>query len=125
MAVVDEDLCAPTDEEDTWWEELGEEDMAAERDALETEAREFAENFVSGGNVSFDGAQIEVEQQGLEEEAGGTSQPDSAAKRTGRKRIDRRSGRPKDSSIPLEQLPKVSTSCYKDLPSASEFFQGL
>ena len=89
-----------------WEQSLPREEQAR----LDEEAREFAYGFganeardVIAGSISTD--EEEAEQQ---EAQAGIEQPSGGNRRKGRKRNERRGGRPKDSSIPLHMLPKVS-----------------
>lgn len=76
---------------------------------LDEEAREFAYGFGANEardvlNASISTAEDEDEQQEAQAAVDG---PVSGKGKKGRKRNERRGGRPKDSSIPLHMLPKV------------------
>ena len=82
------------------WDDSNGQDVEKERQELEREAREYAESLTTTGNIVFEGHDITPEN--LESNVDGADQE----KKTGRRR-DRRTPRPKDSSTPLELLPKV------------------
>lgn len=117
------------------WEDEEDEEMEINHAALEKEAQEFAESFNASQTTSLvdlwdtEGSEMlftTEESPSAENEIGTQTQ---SGKR-GRKRIDRGIGRPKDSSIPLEALPKVKQfafpySSYLTMSHWSHLTEGL
>ena len=92
-----------SDESSGWDGGLSREEQAS----LDDEAREFAYSF--GGNEARDvvSEQSKANSEDLEEDTVPQKTTGRESKVKGRKRNERRSGRPRDSSIPLHMLPKV------------------